>query len=180
MWYREAKQNNNIPDEQIAHSVAEAALEFWSDQSKITATPNIATVFSKVMTEELIQLLAAHLELTQKDSSGIYSTIKNKAESYASLLYRELGMRYYMLLIDKRIREDLNQEEFVDLLLKEMAEATTDLIQQICETKKETEHEEENPTKTINSKNGFNFPLAEEIDLNDELSAPSMIRKKQG
>ena len=180
MWYREAKQNNNIPEEQIAQAVAEAALEFWSDQNKITATPNLATVFSKAMTKELIQLLSAHLELTSQDSSGIYSTIKNKAESYASLLYRELGMRYYMLLIDKRIREDLDQDEFVQILKKEMTEATIDLIQQICETKKETEHEEEESTKTLSSKHGFKFPLAEEIDLNDEPNIPSMIRKKQG
>lgn len=184
MWYREAKQNSTVPSEEISEALAAAALDFWSQQEKITATPNLSVVFSKQMTEELIQLLSPHMQLAAKDPSDIYASIKNKAESYASLLYRELGMRYYLLLIDKRIREDLDQEEFTEILKKEMVEATTDLIHQIVETKTESEHDthemksDEVKNRVLKPKHGFNFPLAEEIDISEEVHQPSLIRKK--
>ncbi len=184
MWYREAKQNPHIPCDEIAEFVAAEALDFWSQQDKITATPNLSTVFAKQMTESFIEELGKYLKLSAKDPSDIYASIKNKAESYASLLYRELGMRYYLLLIDKRIREDLDQDEFKEILHKEIIEATRDLIDQTIETKSEGQHNMEqdesdsSPEALPCAETNYDFPFAEDIDLSETPHIPNAIIKK--
>lgn len=170
MWYRYAKKHRH-PLEQIAHQVAQSALEIWQDTHKITTTPNLSVAFSKELTQCLLDCLADVTDLKAPDPEGIYSNLKNQVESYASLLYRELGLRYYMLLSEKRSVGELDEADFQSKILDEVEEATLDLLRQTLNPDDLPENPIVHETKAnselhpVKSKRDFSFPLAEKIDL---------------
>lgn len=175
MWYRHAK-NKMHPLEQIAQKVAQSAVELWQDTKKIASTPNLPIAFSKELTQCLLDHLAEVADLKAPDKEGIYSNLKNQAESYASLLYRELGMRYYLLLSEQRSSGELNEEEFQSMIGDEVEEATLDLIRQ---TLKPDDLPEKNAVQEMKSdpeapaKRRPPGLLAEEIDLMDDDPLPA-------
>jgi hypothetical protein len=178
MWYRHAKKHTH-PLEQIAHKVAQSAVEIWQDTHKVTTTPNLPIAFSKELTQCLLDCLADVADLKTPDPEGIYSSLKNQVESYASLLYRELGLRYYILLSEKRSSGELDEAELQSKILDEVEEATLDLMRQtlkpddLPENPAVHEMKADSEPHPIKPKHGFSFPLAEEIDLAADDPPPS-------
>jgi hypothetical protein len=175
VWYCNAKKHTH-PLEQIAHKVAQSAVKFWQDTKALTATSNLSIAFSKEMTECLLRHLDKVVDLKVPDKDGIYSNLKNQVESYALLLYLEIGIRYYLLLSEHRIGGELDEAGLKSMIRNEMEQATLDLICQMFEPDDLPEHrsvQEDSESRFNQLKHGLSFPFAEEIDLMDDNPAPS-------
>ena len=166
MWYRIAKLNKDFIAE-IAKQMGDKAVDFWKEHRKGTAEPNLHAAFSTEMLKALQELTTSEADWSKNDKEGIYDSLKSKLNSYASLFYREMGLRYVILLPELRSGE-LTEEEMERTIRDEMTEGTEDLICQALGISSAPHHQKEEADPDEKAAMEYRIMGAEHIDLGTE------------
>jgi hypothetical protein len=165
MWYRIAKLNKDFIAD-ISAKMADKAVDFWKSNLKGT-TPNLHIAFSTEMSKALIELTASEADWNKGDKEGIYDSLKSKLNSYAALFYREMGLRYTILLSDIRSGE-LSEDKMEQTIREEMTEGTEDLICQALGISSASSHREEEADPEDKIAMEYRIMGADHIDLGTE------------